>query len=61
MIFSTSCAPGPQKAPWITDFGAQIKKHPKIVGWIWFNENKEKDWRVWSDNNSLSAFKAILP
>ena len=62
MIFSTSCAPGVNKASWITDaFGVQIKKHPQVIGWIWFNENKEKDWRVWSDDNSLSAFRAILP
>lgn len=62
MIFSTSCAPGPNKATWITDaFATQIEKHPKIIGWIWFNENKEKDWRVSSDLNSLSAFKSILP
>ena len=62
MIFSTSCAPDSKKAAWITDtFGVQIPKHPKIAGWIWFNENKEKDWRVWSDPASLEAFKNILP
>lgn len=61
MIFSTASAPGPQKAAWIKDFGEQIKKHPKVVGWNWFNENKEKDWRVNSDNESFSAFKSILP
>ena len=62
MIFSMSCAQGSQKTSWIKDaLGVQIQKHPKITGWIWFNENKEKDWRVWSDTNSLAAFKSILP
>jgi len=61
-IFSMASAQGPQKAAWITDaFSVQIPKHPKIAGWIWFNTNKEKDWRVNSDAASLSAFKAILP
>ena len=61
IIFSMSCAPGTQKAAWITTgLGSELYKHPKIVGFIWFNENKEKDWRVWSDANSLAAFKAVI-
>ncbi len=61
IIFSTSCAAGQNKAAWISDaFGVEVFKHPKIIGWIWFNENKEKDWRIWSDQNSLSAFQSVL-
>jgi hypothetical protein len=61
-IFSFACAPGMQKANWITDaLTLQIPKHPEIKGWLWFNVNKEKDWRVNSDSASLSAFKAALP
>jgi hypothetical protein len=61
-IFSFACAPSPAKAAWITDaMGVQIPKHPQIAAWVWFNQNKEKDWRVWSDENSLAAFKAVLP
>ncbi len=62
IIFSLASAQGPAKAAWITDaFTVQIPKYPRIAGWIWFNVDKEKDWRVWSDPASLSAFKAILP
>jgi hypothetical protein len=61
-IFSFASAAGANKATWITDtFTKDIIKHPKIAGWIWFNENKERDWRVDSDPISLAAFKAILP
>jgi hypothetical protein len=61
-IFSFACAQGSKKAAWITDaLSVQIPKYPKIKGWVWFNEKKEKDWRVWSDQNSLEAFKAALP
>jgi len=61
-LFSMASAPGSQKAAWITDaFTTQMQNHPDIVGWMWFNENKEKDWRVNSDPASLAAFKAILP
>jgi len=61
-IFSIACAQSPQKATWITNtFKNEVPKYPEIKGWIWFNENKEKDWRVWSDAASLEAFKAALP
>jgi beta-mannanase len=61
-LFSMACAAGTQKAAWITDaFTVQIQKYPLLAGWVWFNENKEEDWRVNSDANSLTAFKAALP
>lgn len=60
MIFSMASAPGPKKADWIKDATTYITSHPKIEGWIWFNENKEKDWPVWSDDNSLQAFRDYL-
>lgn len=61
-IFSFASAPGTQKATWITDaLTVQIPKHPEIKGWIWFNENKERDWRINSDTNALNAFKSALP
>jgi len=61
-IFSFACAQGTNKPAWITDaLTVQIPKHPEIIGWVWFNENKEQDWRVWSDPASLQAFKQALP
>lgn len=61
-IFSFASAEGTNKAMWITDtFTKAIPKYPKITGWIWFNENKEEDWRIDSDQSALAAFKAILP
>ncbi len=61
-IFSMASAPGTQKAAWITTgISSSLKKYPKVAGWVWFNENKERDWRVNSDAASLTAFKAALP
>jgi hypothetical protein len=61
-IFSMACAQGANKANWITDaLNVQMKKYPLLAGWIWFSENKEKNWLVWSDNNSLTAFTNNLP
>lgn len=60
-IFSFASAAGENKAAWITDtFTKDILKYPKVEGWVWFNENKERDWRMDSDPDSLAAFKAIL-
>lgn len=60
-IFSFASAADPKKAEWITDaLTAQIPKYPRIEGWIWFNQNKEKDWRVWSDEKALEAFRGAL-
>ena len=55
-IFSVSSKEDPRKAQWITDFFAWMKSRPEIKGFVWFNENKERDWRIDSDEASLAAF-----
>jgi hypothetical protein len=61
-LLSLGAAEHPSKATWITDaFTVQLYKHPEVKGWIWFNENKEEDWRVNSSPSSLTAFQGMLP
>ncbi|MFH1710486.1 MAG: glycosyl hydrolase [bacterium] len=49
------------KPAWITDAFNMIKNsYPKIKLYIWFNVNKESDWRVDSSAESLSAFRASM-
>ncbi len=46
-IFSTASAAGPNKAAWIKDaLTVQLYKYPEVAGWLWFNQNKERDWRI---------------
>ena len=60
-ITSFASAEGPQKSAWIDDFFAsEIIREKRIWAWIWFHEDKEKDWRVWSDKNSEESFKKGL-
>lgn len=60
-ILSIASRDGPGKAAWITDaLTVGIPRHPEIVGWIWFNENKEANWTVNSDADSLKAFQNAL-
>lgn len=54
-IFSMASAEGPQKAAWMRDAFEQMQKYPSLQGFVWFNENKERDWRIWSDVESYGA------
>ncbi|MBP9710701.1 MAG: hypothetical protein KBD50_00325 [Candidatus Pacebacteria bacterium] len=61
-LFSMATAAGTGKAAWIKDFlTVQLYKYPEVKGWLWFNQNKERDWRVNSDAASLSTFVSALP
>ncbi len=61
-IFSFASDAGYLKASWITDaLTVQLDKWPLIAGWVWFNQNKENNWLIWSDAASLSAFKNAIP
>ena len=57
MIGETSSAEaGGSKASWITDFFAELRSRPQIQGFVWFNHNKETDWRVQSSEAARLAF-----
>ncbi len=59
-IFSMASAQGSQKPEWIRDALSKIKSDPRVKGFIWFNENKEKNWLVNSDQASLEVFRESL-
>ncbi len=47
---------GGDKAAWIQDM-LSSSNFPRVDAVIWFNENKETDWRIESSENSLNAFR----
>ena len=47
---------GGDKAAWIRDFFASLRRHPEIVGIVWFNQIKETDWRITSSTAARAAF-----
>lgn len=47
---------GGNKGNWITKMFSS-NKFPRLSTIIWFDENKELDWRVQSSDNSLEAFR----
>ncbi|MDQ6662628.1 MAG: beta-mannanase [Chloroflexota bacterium] len=63
MIAETASAErGHDKAGWITDAFLNVlpKAFPEIKAFVWFNENKETDWRIQSSASARAAFaKAV--
>jgi beta-mannanase len=59
MIAETSSGEvGGSKAAWIRDaLGTQLPTHfPRVRALLWFNENKEVDWRIESSETARRAF-----
>ncbi|RJQ53046.1 MAG: hypothetical protein C4521_09120 [Actinobacteria bacterium] len=61
IIAETGCSPrGGDKAAWIDGmFGSIHFKYRRIRGVVWFNENKETDWRVDSSSATAGMFRLV--
>ena len=61
MIAETaSVEAGGSKAQWIREAITAIRyRFPRIVALVWFNENREADWRLNSSPASLEAFLEV--
>jgi len=61
MVTEVGCATtGGDKAQWITDMFATLRSTPAIIALIWFNQDKEEDWRLDSSPDTTAAFKTGL-
>lgn len=61
MIAETASAEaGGDKAAWITGMFSELASRRDIRGFIWFDLNKETDWRIASTPASAVAFRAGL-
>ena len=63
LITEVASAEGPTpdlKARWIRDFLAAIKTDPRIESFVWFQMDKERDWRFNTTPQSTAAFRAGL-
>ena len=47
---------GGSKATWVNDFFNALDNNPDIFGFVWFNWNKEADWRIESSEAARRAF-----
>jgi hypothetical protein len=51
---------GGDKAAWIGQFFDLLRSTPAIRGFVWFDADKETDWRLNSSPQTLAAFEAGL-
>lgn len=57
MIAETaSVEAGGNKAAWITQMFAALALRPQVRALVWFNQNKEADWRIESSGAAQAAF-----
>ena len=60
MAAETSSCEGGDKGAWITQARSDIKERfPNLKAFVWFDENKECDWRAESSPGALSAFRGM--
>lgn len=55
---TSSAEAGGNKAQWITEFFSYLKANTDIKAFVWFNLNKETDWRIESSAAAQAAFAA---
>lgn len=61
-IAETACAEagGKRKATWVKEMFASTR-FPNLKAIVWFDERKERDWRINSSAQTLAAFKQDMP
>jgi beta-mannanase len=59
-IFSFGSAEGDEKAAWLSDAFTRMSSYPTMKGFIYFNQNKERNWLLWSDTASLATFEDFV-
>jgi len=57
---TASTEKGGDKARWVSDLVGWAAAQGDVGGFIWFDENKETDWRIASSPASLAAFRAAV-
>jgi len=55
-----SAEKGGSKATWVANFFSWLESTPAVTGFVWFEFNKETDWRVVSSRASEAAFVSAL-
>ncbi len=57
---TASAESGGSKPDWITQLLSYLDAQPDVAAFVWFDQNKEVDWRIDSTQASADAFRAAL-
>ena len=63
LVTEVGCAEGDHpglKAEWIREFFTVIEANDRVSGFVWFQMDKERDWRFNSSPASTAAFRESL-
>jgi hypothetical protein len=61
LIAEVACAEsGGSKSKWISDFVAYVEAQSEAAGFVWFEHDKETDWRIVSSRDSTDAMATAL-
>ncbi|MDH3052446.1 glycosyl hydrolase [Gordonia alkanivorans] len=63
LVTEVGCVEGSSpdmKARWIKDFFRIIERYPDVLGFLWFQMDKERDWRFNSTPASTKSFRDEL-
>lgn len=52
---------GGDKGAWVQDMFADSVRYDRLEAIVWFDEDKETDWRIDSSRAALASFQAALP
>ncbi len=61
MAETASTEHGGDKGDWVQDMFASSSQFPQLEAIVWFDENKETDWRIDSSASALASFQQLLP
>ena len=59
MIAEIGCAPGPGKGEWVAD-ALRAARAGGVDALVWFEFDKETDWRLASDPAAVAAVRAAV-
>lgn len=57
---TASAEAGGSKSQWISTLVSYLAAQRDVTGFVWFDINKERDWRIDSSPQSVAAFKQAL-
>ena len=61
LVTEVGCAEsGGRKADWITRLVDFLASQNDVMGFVWFEQNKETDWRITSTPESAAAMASAL-
>ncbi len=52
---TASARRGGDRADWAAQLVATLRRHPQVIGFVWFEVAKETDWRLANDGPVLDA------